>query len=283
MYLVTGASGQLGRLIISSLLEKGIPATDIVAAVRDPDKVSDLAEAGIVVRHANYNDPASLKSAFSDVRRAVLVSSSEVGQRAAQHANVIDAAKNEGVELLAYTSILGAATSKALLAEEHKATEEMLAASGIPCAVLRNGWYLENYTAMVSVAIEHGAVLGSAKEGKFSAASRSDYAEAAASVLISEGQAGKVYELAGDSAFTLSEYAEKVTELSGKTVVYQDLPEQDYAAALQQFGLPEGFAKVLANADVCASDGALFDDSKTLSAITGRPTTALAQAIQAAL
>jgi NAD(P)H dehydrogenase (quinone) len=283
MYLVTGASGQLGRLIIKSLQEKGVPAGQIVAAVRSPEKVQDLADAGIIVRKADYTDPASLNTAFVGVTRAVLVSSSEVGQRAVQHQNVIDAAKQAGVQLLAYTSILHADTSPLLLAEEHRATEIALADSGVPFVLLRNSWYLENYTANAGMAIEHGAVLGCAKDGQYSAASRADYAEAAAVVLTLEGQAGKVYELAGDEAFTLTEYAESVSKVSGKSVVYQDLPEPDYVKALVGVGLPEGFAQVLANSDIGALQGGLYDNSKTLSKLIGHPTASLEDAIQAAL
>ncbi|SHO57636.1 SDR family oxidoreductase [Vibrio quintilis] len=283
MYLVTGASGQLGRLIIQALQDKGVAADQIVAAVRSPEKVLDLASAGVVVRKADYTEPASLKAAFEGVKKVILVSSSEVGQRAPQHQNVIDAAKEAGVELLAYTSLLKADSSPMLLAEEHKVTEAALAASGIPHVLLRNSWYLENYTASAGMAVEHGAVLGCAGDGKYAMASRADYAEAAAVVVTTEGHAGKTYELAGDEAVTLAEYAAAVAEVSGKPVAYQELPEQEYVKVLTGIGLPEGFAQVLANSDVGASQGALFDDSKTLSTLIGHGTTSVKDAIKAAL
>ena len=283
MILVTGATGQLGNLIVNNLIKRGTPANQIVAAVRSPEKAQLLAEQGVVVRKADYSDPASLNAAFEGVKRVVLVSSSEVGQRFPQHQNVIEAAKQAGVELLAYTSLLDAQNSPLALAAEHVQTENALAESGVPYVLLRNGWYSENYTASIGMALEHGAVLGSAGEGKYATATRQDYAEAAAVVIASENQAGKTYELAGDQAFTLAEYATSISEISGKTVVYQDLPAEEYTKILVGAGLPEGFAAILADSDVGASKGALYSDSKDLSALIGRPTTPIAESIKAAL
>ncbi|WP_067093713.1 SDR family oxidoreductase [Marinomonas atlantica] len=283
MILVTGATGQLGKLVITGLLARGIAADGIVAAVRSPDKADDLAQLGVILRKADYTDPASLKAAMVGVKRVVLVSSSEVGQRAPQHQNVIDAAKEAAIELLAYTSILHAEASPLALAEEHRATEAALKASGIPHAVLRNGWYSENYTASAAMALEHGAVLGSAGEGQYATATRADYADAAAIVITSEDQVGKMYELAGDEAFTLAEYAAHLTAISGKEVVYQNLPEAEYAKVLVDAGLPEGLATILADSDVGAAKGGLFDDSHTLSTLIGRPTTPIQDSIKVAL
>ncbi|RBO86243.1 SDR family oxidoreductase [Marinomonas aquiplantarum] len=283
MILVTGATGQLGNLIVNNLIKRGTPANQIVAAVRSPEKAQLLVEQGVVVRKADYSDPASLNAAFEGVKRVVLVSSSEVGQRFPQHKNVIDAAKQAGVELLAYTSLLNAQTSPLALAQEHVQTENALAQSGLPFALLRNGWYSENYTASIGMALEHGAVLGSAGEGKYATATRQDYAEAAAVVITSDNQAGKTYELAGDQAFTLAEYAAKISEVTGKTVVYQDIPAEEYTKILVGTGLPEGFAAILADSDVGASKGALYSDSKDLSTLIGRPTTPIVESIKAAL
>jgi len=283
MILVTGATGQLGNLIVNNLIKRGTPANQIVAAVRSPEKAQLLTEQGVVVRKADYSDPASLNAAFEGVKRVVLVSSSEVGQRFPQHKNVIDAAKQAGVELLAYTSLLNAQTSPLALAQEHVQTENALAESGLPFALLRNGWYSENYTASIGMALEHGAVLGSAGEGKYATATRQDYAEAAAVVIASENQAGKTYELAGDQAYTLAEYAAAISEVSGKTVIYQDLPTEEYTKILVGAGLPEGFAAILADSDVGASKGALYSDSKDLSSLIGRPTTPITESIKAAL
>lgn len=283
MILVTGATGQLGKLVITGLLARGIAADGIVAAVRSPDKADDLAQLGVVVRKADYTDQASLKAAMVGVKRVVLVSSSEVGQRAPQHQNVIDAAKENAIELLAYTSILHAETSPLALAEEHRATEAALKASGVPHVLLRNGWYSENYTASAAMALEHGAVLGSAGEGQYATATRADYADAAAIVITSEDQAGKVYELAGDESFTLAEYAALLASISGKEVVYQNLPETEYEKVLVDVGLPEGLATILADSDVGAAKGGLFDDSHTLSTLIGRPTTPIQDSIKVAL
>ena len=281
MILVTGASGQLGRLVIASLLEK-TAASNIIAAVRNPDSVKDLAEKGVQVRQADYTDQNALVAAMQGVEKVLLISSSEVGQRTAQHNNVIHAAKQAGVSLIAYTSILNANTSPLILAEEHVATESLLAESGVPYVLLRNGWYSENYTMGVAGALEHG-VVGCAEDGKLSTATRADYAAAAAAVLVKNGQAGKVYELAGDNAFTLSEYAAAISKVSGKTVTYQNVPEAEYTKILVGAGLPEGFAAILANSEVGASKGGLFSDSKDLSTLIGRPTTPIEDSIKAAL
>lgn len=282
MIAITGATGQLGRLVIQNLL-KTVPASQIVAAVRSPAKAADLAALGVQVRQADYGQPATLDAAFQGVDKLLLISSSEVGQRAAQHAAVIAAAGKAGVKLLAYTSLLRADRSPLGLAAEHKTTEAALRASGLPFVLLRNGWYTENYAASVPAALQYGAVMGSAGDGRIASAARADYAAAAAAVLTREDQAGKVYELAGDTAYTLSELAAEIARQSGKSVVYKDLPEAAYAAALVQVGLPEGFARLLADSDVGASQGALFDDGHQLSELIGRPTTPLADVVKAAL
>ena len=282
MIAITGATGQLGRLVIQQLL-KTVPAAQIVAAVRSPAKAADLVALGVKVRQADYAQPATLEAAFQGVDKLLLISSSEVGQRAPQHAAVIAAAQKAGVKLLAYTSILHADRSPLGLAAEHKATEAALRASGIPFVLLRNGWYTENYAASIPPALQYGAVLGSAQDGRIASAARADYAAAAAAVLTREGQAGQVYELAGDSAYTLAEFAAEIARQSGKAVVYNDLPEAAYAAALVQAGLPEGFAALLADSDVGASQGALFDDGRQLSVLIGRPTTPLASVVKEAL
>ena len=282
MIAITGATGQLGRLVIQNLL-KTVPASQIVAAVRSPAKAADLAALGVQVRQADYAQPATLEAAFQGVDKLLLISSSEVGQRVLQHAAVIAAAQKAGVKLLAYTSILRADTSPLGLAAEHKETEAMLRASDIPFVLLRNGWYTENHTASVPAALQYGAVMGSAKDGRIASAARADYAAAAAAVLTKDGQAGQVYELAGDTAYTLSDLAAEIAKQSGKPVVYNDLPEAAYAAALVQVGLPEGFAALLADSDVGASKGGLFDDRHQLSQLIGRPTTPLAEVVRAAL
>jgi NAD(P)H dehydrogenase (quinone) len=283
MIVITGASGQLGRLVIARLLET-VPASQIIAAVRDPKKVADLAAKGVQVHQADYSQPATLDGAFKDAEKVLLISSSEVGQRLVQHQAVIDAAKRQGVKLLGYTSVLHASDSKLGLAEEHRQTEAALARSGVPTVVLRNGWYHENYTAGVAHALANGAHFGSAGEGRISSASRADYAAAAAAVLMSnEDQGGKVYELAGDESYTLSDFAAEIARQSGKPVVYTDLPQADYKAALLQAGLPEFVAQLLAGSDAAAAKGALLDDSRQLSQLIGRPTTPLASAIAEAL
>ena len=280
--LVTGASGHLGRLVVESLLEHGVPAQDVVATARDLDSIADLAARGVVVRRADYTDPTSLKDAFADVDKALLVSSSEIGQRTVQHQNVIDAAADAGVSLLAYTSITKADSTSMLLAGEHQETEQYLLASGLPVAILRNNWYIENYTGQITTALEHGAVLGATGNGRVSAATRADYAAAAAAVLTLDDQAGKVYELGG-TPFTLAEYAAELSAQTGQTVVYQDLPTDEYAAVLVGAGLPEAVATVYADSDRGIKAGDLLVDSGQLEQLIGRPSTPLADAIRTRL
>lgn len=282
MIAITGATGQLGQLAVAAL-QKIVPASQIVAIVRNPAKADALAQQGVVVRQADYGDEAALTRALEGVNKLLLISSSEVGQRTAQHRNVINAAKAAGVSFIAYTSLLHADTSPLGLAAEHIETEKLLAASGIPYALLRNGWYSENYLASAPPALEHGVFIGAAGDGKIASATREDYAAAAAKVVSEDGHAGKVYELAGDQAWTLSELAAELSKQSGKNVVYQNLSEADYAAALRGVGLPDAFASLLANSDTGASKGGLFDDSHTLSKLIGRPTTPIAASIKAIL
>lgn len=283
MYVVTGATGQLGRLVIEQLLEH-VPASRIIAAVRSPEKAADLAARGVQVRQADYSQPATLDSAFAGAEKILLISSSEIGQRAAQHKAVIDAAKRAQVKLLAYTSVLHADTSALGLAEEHRHTESALQHSGVTFVLLRNGWYTENYTAGISAALQHGAVFGSASNGRISSAAREDFAAAAVAVLTAtDDQAGRIYELAGDDSYSLSEFAAEISRQAGKQIPYTDLPQADFQAALIQAGLPDIFADLLADSDAAAAKGALFDDGKQLSRLIGRPTTAWQATVKTAL
>ena len=282
MIAITGATGQLGQLVIEQLLNT-VPANQIVAIVRNPAKAEALSQQGITVRQGDYADESTMTSALKGVDKLLLISSSEVGQRATQHQNVINAAKAAGVKFIAYTSLLHADKSPLGLHVEHVATEKALAESGIPYALLRNGWYTENYLASAPPALEHGVFIGAAGEGKIASATRADYAAAAAKVISGDGHAGNVYELAGDHAWTLSGLAAELSKQSGKNVAYQNMSEADFAAALKGVGLPAGLADMLADSDVGASKGGLFDDSHTLSKLIGRPTTPLSESIKAIL
>ncbi|RKH10200.1 SDR family oxidoreductase [Corallococcus sp. CA053C] len=282
MIVVTGATGKLGQFVVEGLLKK-VPANQVAVAVRDPDKAKAWAARGVRVHRADYSQPASLDGVFSKGDTVLLISANEVGKRFPQHSAVISAAKKAGVKLLAYTSILRADTTGMALAGEHKATEQALRDSGLPFVFLRNGWYLENYTEQLAPALQYGVVQGSAKEGRVAAASRQDYADAAVAVLTGTGHEGQVYELAGDTAFTLKEYAAEVSRQSGKPVAYVDLPVPEYAAALVKVGLPKPFADILADSDAGLARGELNDTSHTLSRLIGRPTTKLEDAVGAAL
>jgi len=272
---VTGATGQLGRLVVDALLQR-VPASWIVAGVRDPASAAAkaLASLGVELRVADYARPETLGSALAGIDRLLLISSNEIGGRLAQHENVIAAAKAAGVSLLAYTSLLHAPTSPFGIAEEHRLTEAALAASGVPFVVLRNGWYNENYAAAIPTALAHGTLLGSAGDGLIASAARADYAEAAAIVLTSEqDQAGRIYELAGDTAYTLSELAAEAARIAGKPLVYRNLAAPDYKAALIGAGLPEMVAALYADFDAGAATGTLLDRDRQLSRLIGRPTT----------
>lgn len=283
MIAITGSTGHLGRLVIADLLDRGVPADEIVAIARDPAKASDLADQGVVVREGDYNRPDTLGPALADVDKLLLISGSEVGKRVPQHQAVIDAAAEAGVGLLAYTSVLHANTSALGLAEEHRQTEAALAESEVPSVLLRNGWYTENYTGSIGAAVEHGAVLGSAGAAAIAAAPRADYAAAAAAVLTAdEDPAGRTYELAGEP-FTMAEYAAEVARQSGTEVAYHDLPEDDYRNALVEAGLPEPVAAMLAQSDVAARRGALDDDSGDLARLLGRPPTPMPDVVADAL
>ncbi len=282
MIVVTGATGKLGRLAIEELLKRTPPGA-LAAVVRTPEKAADLAARGVQIRQGDYARPETLVSALAGAEQVLFISSNEVGKRTAQHAAVVEAARRAAPRLLAYTSLLHADTSRMGLAAEHKATEAALRASGLPFVFLRNGWYLENYTENLAPALQHGAILGSAGSGRIAAATRADYAAAAAAVITGAGHEGKTYELAGDVAFTMAELAAEVSRQAGKPVAYRDLPEAEYAAALVAAGLPEPVAGMFADSDVGITRGELDDAGGDLRRLIGRPTTPLAAAIAAAL
>lgn len=276
---LTGATGQLGRLVVTALKQR-VAAEQLLALVRTPAKAGDL---GIAARAADYARPDTLPAALAGVQTLLLISSSEVGQREEQHRNVIDAARAAGVGRIVYTSLLRADVSTLSLAGEHRATEAVLKASGVAYTLLRNGWYTENYTGAIPGALARGVLIGSAGEGCIASAARADYAEAAAVVLTTPGHEGRTYELAGDTSYTLAEFAAELSRQTGRSIPYRNLPAAEYATALASFGLPPALAAAIAGWDFEASKGALFDDGKVLSRLISRPTMPLAQVIAAAL
>ncbi len=280
--VVTGATGHLGRLVVEAVLRRGLPVEELVATGRSTDKLKDLADRGVTVRRADFDDRESVAAVLAGAEKVLLVSSSEVGKRFAQHRNVIDAARAAGVSRLVYTSIANADRAEMHLAREHQETEQYLRTSGVPAAVLRNSWYVENYTDQLAATLHGGAVLGCAGAGRVSATTRADYAEAAAAVLLGEDNIEPVYELGGDEAFSLEELAAEISRVTGTRVVYRDLPAPVYARMLIDAGLPEDYAGALADADVGLSRGELLVDGDELSRLIGRPTTTLADAIAAA-
>ncbi len=276
---ITGATGQLGRIVVADLVKAG-RAADIVALVRSPAKATDL---GVAVREADYSRPETLSPALAGVDTLLLISSSEIGQRLAQHKNVIAAAKAAGVSRIVYTSILHADTTPIDLAPEHLATEAEIKASGLTYTILRNGWYTENATGSVAGAVAAGALIGSLGAGRISWAPRADYAAAAVAVLLGAGYDGKTYELAGDTAYSAEDLSAAVSAAAGKQVPYNSLPPAAYADILKSFGLPDFLAAALASWDDEASKGVLVNNSRELSRLIGRPTTPLKDTVAAAL
>lgn len=284
MIAITAASGHLGRLVLDDLLARGVEASGIRAAARDVTKLADFAERGVEVVYGDYTDSESLRAALAGAEKVLLISSAGASEdRIKHHLNAVEAAKQAGVRHIVYTSIAHADNNPISFSWVHKDTEAALRESGIPATILRNNWYFENLLASVGLALEHGAFIGSAGDGKIGYATRADYAAAAAAVLAGEGHEGKVYELSGDVALTNAQIAAEVTAQSGKQVSYASLPQQEYAKALEGFGLPSSIAADLAQADVAISEGALADATDTLSTLIGRPTTTIAAAVAQAL
>ncbi|MBL8322426.1 MAG: SDR family oxidoreductase [Acinetobacter sp.] len=277
---ITGATGQLGQLVIQALL-KNTAADQIVALVRNEAKAADLKAQGIELRHFDYDAPETLAPALAGIDKLLLISADEIGRRTAQHRTVIKAAQQARVPYIAYTSLLHADTSPLGLAQEHRETEALIKASGIAYTFLRNNWYSENYLADAAHAAETGIRYGAAQDGKISAAPRADYAEAAAKMLASSGHEHKTYELAGSENFTLADLAHAISLASGKTVTYQNLSQEDYAQGLIRAGLPAGLADVIADADAQTAKGAMFSSSKDLEKLIGRKTIPVNAQVQA--
>jgi len=276
---ITGATGQLGKLVVDQLKGK-VGKDSIVALVRNPEKAKEL---GVESRSFDYDKPEGIAEQLKGIDRLLLISANEIGQRARQHKNVIDAAKSAGIKWLVYTSLLHADSTTINLAGEHLETEKLLKDSGVDYTILRNGWYTENYTGSIQGALAGGAFIGSAGSGKISSAARLDYAEAAANVLTDESYKGKVFELAGDKSYTLHDLAAEISKQTGKDIPYKNLPETEYAEILEIFNIPKVFADGIASWDVSASKGDLFDDSQQLSKLIGRPTTPMAESVKSAL
>ncbi len=274
---VTGATGQLGRLVLEKLKNENV---DVVALARNTEKAQDL---GVEVRAFDYDQPEQMEDALAGVDRLLLVSSNDIGKRLQHHESVIHAAKKAGVSQLVFTSLVNVDHSTLNLAGEYIDSEKSLQASGVPFTILRNAWYTENYTSSAANAVAGGAFIGSAGDGKISAASREDLAEAAVAVLLGSDHEGKVYELAGDQAFTLKDLAAAISEVTGKDIPYRNLSEGEYKDALVSHNVPEGFAAMIASWDVSASKGDLYSEDKTLSQLIGRPTTPLVDSVKAAL
>ena len=281
--VVTGATGQLGRLVVEDLLSGGLPAGQIAAAGRSVEKIADLADRGVRVAAIDFTEPDTLVAAFTGADVLLLVSSSAIGARALQHANVIEAAAAAGVGRIVYTSAPHADTSALVLAPEHKATEALIQASGLAFTILRNGWYTENFLGSVEQARATGELVSSAGAGRVASASRADYAAAAARVLTETGHEGRVYELSGDTAWGFDELANVLGDLVGRPVVYRSVTAEEHLAILTAAGLDAGTAQFVVALDGNTRDGLLAETSGDLGKLIGRPTTPLAEGLRAAL
>ncbi|WP_041542859.1 NmrA family NAD(P)-binding protein [Catenulispora acidiphila] len=283
VYVVTAATGQLGQLVVRHLLHR-VDADQIAVVVRNASRATHPAEHGIEVRVADYDDPASLAGAFGAGDRVLLISGNQFGARLTQHANVIAAAKSSGIAQLAYTSILGGPSANFPVADDHHVTEQALLESGLPFTLLRNGWYTENYTSQLTAALHHGAVVGAAAPAsRLATAARADYAEAAAVVLVGAGHENNVYELSGDTAWSLEEYAAEISRQTASTVPYRQLPPADYEDFLAGLGLPTPMLSVFTATEAAIDRGELADTGGDLRRLIGRPTTTLAESIAAEL
>ena len=281
-YAVTGATGHLGRLAVDALLRRGVPSSHVFALVRDPSRAEDLAALGVGVREADYDRPDTLASALEGIERLLLVSGSEVGRREAQHRAVIDAANAADVGFVVYTSVLHADDTELVLAPEHAATEDLLQGSGLPFAVARNGWYTENYTGRLSEYLEAGEIVGASGDGRVSAATRADYAEAAVSLLTGDIVDQQGYWELGGPAFTLADLASTVTEVTGTTVTYRDVSADDFTTRLTGAGMDADTARFVTALELSTARGELETTSEALPNLLGRAPTPLVDAVRAA-
>ena len=276
---VTAATGQLGELVIDELLQR-VPAEQVVAVVRNPEKAAPIAAKGVDVRVASYDDPAALRAAFEGVDRVLLISGNEIGQRVPQHTNVVEAAKDAGVSFIGYTSAPKASDTDLILAPEHKATEEVVQASGIPYSIMRNNWYYENYGDTVAAAKATGQIIGSTHGGRIPAVPRRDLAAGHAAVLTSDGHENTVYEFAGDEAWTWDDFAATLSDVLGQPVANRDVSTDEHIAALVDAGLPQDTAGFVAALDANIATGALVVEPGDLSRVLGRPTTTLREGVE---
>jgi NAD(P)H dehydrogenase (quinone) len=278
--VVTGASGHLGRLVVERLLDRGVDPAGIVATGRSTDKLGELAERGVRTERLDFDDVPETVPWLAAGDVLLLVSGSEVGKRVPQHQAVVDLAARSGVRRIAYTSAPAADDTTLALAPEHAATEGLIRASGLPFTFLRNGWYTENYEQAFAQARETGVVASSAGDGRVASAPRSDFADAAAVVLASEGHDNAVYELSGDVAWSFDELAATFADVLGREVTHQRLTPDEHRALLVSFGLDEGTAGFVVALDQNIADGLLAVTTGDLARLIGRPTEPLAETVR---
>jgi NAD(P)H dehydrogenase (quinone) len=278
--VVTATSGHLGRLIVTDLLDRGIPATDIVAGARKPEAIADLADAGVRTTRIDYDDPATIEAAISTGDTFVLISGAFTPDRNRQHADAVAAATRAGAGHIVYTSGLRASESPSPIAASHAPTEDAVRASGLPFTILRNGWYTENYAANIPTARETGVLLASVSEGRVASASRRDFASAVGAVVTSEGHLGQTYELSGDVAWTYDDLAAALSEVLGRDVVHKPVSSAEHLEILKDAGVPEQFAEMGVAVDGAIAAGAFAYQNGDLARLLGRPTTPLVDGLR---
>ncbi|WP_371029937.1 SDR family oxidoreductase [Pseudoclavibacter sp. JSM 162008] len=278
--VITGATGQLGTLVIDSLLERGAAPADIVAGGRNVERLEQLASKGVRTAVIDYARPETAAEAISAGDTVVLISGNEVGTRVAQHETIIDAAKDAGAARIIYTSVLGGDPDALILAPEHVATESLIRESGLTYTVARNGWYTENYIAEIAQGETTGVIANSAGRGRVASASRADYASGIAALALEDGHDGKVYEFSGDKAWDFDEFAKTLADAIGRDVEYRALTTEEHAAALTSNAVDEDTIGFITGLDANIRDGALGLTTGDLSRVSGRPTTTLAETLR---
>ena len=280
--VVTGASGKLGKLVLKELLAAG--AADILATTRTPENLAEFASQGVDVRQADFKNPASLEDAFKGGTRLLLISTTDVGSRVPQHGAAIDAAKAAGVEHVIYTSWPDPQHSVAAVSPDHAATEDLVLKSGLKFTFLGNYLYSETLMFGLPKALETGKLFGAAGDGRAAYVTRQDCAYAAAGVLNNAVRyENKRLGISGPVAYTRSEIAQLASGITGKPLVYVDLPAEDFGKALVGAGMPEGFAKLFVSFELAIKAGELEAVTQDVSEVSGHTPASLSDFLKSAL
>lgn len=274
--LVTGASGQLGRLVLDSLLASGKSPASIIATTRDTAKLADYAAKGVIVRLADFDDAASLDAAFAGADKVLIISTDALdqpGKRLAQHKAAVAAAKEAGAKHILYTSMPQPDDSLVTFAPDHLGTEEAIKATGIPYTILRDGWYAENLFMSLPHALETGSWYTSTGEGRIAHITRADTAAAIAGAVLKAGNESKTYTLTGTKSRTAEEIAAIVSAATGKPLKVVHVTDAQLAEGLKAAGLPEGFIPTIVSFDANTREGKIASVTSDAETLSGRKPT----------